>query len=254
MLQNKKLKTVFIVLTFLSFYLFTFSTALAAVSLTSGDLNYPLPGVSFSQAQPGDWIGQYVAGIYKYGIGVAVFLAVIMIMAGGFMWLVSAGRPGQIQVAQDFIKSALLGLVLALFSYLLLYTVNPRLISLDPINPQIINATPDRDDVDWPNCLCTITTYQGETKELSCGPVTTRAKCTEGNGASLATGQYCSIVSVCPKDSAFNCFCKIVPNGLYEAVEQCVSVPGHNPEQECGDIPLGTSNLGCEYREGTCPQ
>ncbi|NUM25566.1 MAG: hypothetical protein HUU49_02970 [Candidatus Buchananbacteria bacterium] len=80
-----------------------------------------------------DWIGQYIGAIYNYGVAVAGVLAVIMIMVGGFLWLVSAGNPNQISTAKDFITSALTGLLLALFSFIILQTVNPRLVKLEGI-------------------------------------------------------------------------------------------------------------------------
>jgi len=79
------------------------------------------------------WIGQYISAIYKYGIGLAAVLAAIMIMVGGFLWLTSAGSPDRVSKAREFITSALTGLVLALFSFLILYTVNPELVKLDMI-------------------------------------------------------------------------------------------------------------------------
>ncbi len=85
-----------------------------------------------------DWISEYVAAIYKYGVGVAAILAVVMIMIGGFVWLTSAGVPERIGKAKDFIISALSGLLLALFSFIILQTVNPELVSLGALNVQSV--------------------------------------------------------------------------------------------------------------------
>ncbi|MFA5022019.1 MAG: pilin [Patescibacteria group bacterium] len=79
------------------------------------------------------WISQYIAALYRYGIGAAGILAVVMIMVGGFIWLMSAGSPDKVGKAKEFITAALTGLVLALFSFLILNTVNPRLTSLEPL-------------------------------------------------------------------------------------------------------------------------
>jgi len=79
------------------------------------------------------WISQYVVAIYKYGIGLAAVLAVVMIMVGGFVWLMSGGSSTQVSTAKDFIVSAMSGLLLALFSFMLLYIVNPRLVNLDKV-------------------------------------------------------------------------------------------------------------------------
>lgn len=76
------------------------------------------------------WIGQYVSALYQYGVGLAAVLAVVMIMIGGFLWLTSGGSPNRAGKAKEFITSALLGLLLALFSYTILYTINPRLVTM----------------------------------------------------------------------------------------------------------------------------
>ncbi|NUM25565.1 MAG: hypothetical protein HUU49_02965 [Candidatus Buchananbacteria bacterium] len=83
------------------------------------------------------WIGKYITAIYNYGVAVAGVLAVIMIMVGGFLWLVSAGNPNQISTAKDFITSALTGLLLALFSFIILQTVNPKLVELDDLSVSV---------------------------------------------------------------------------------------------------------------------
>ena len=80
------------------------------------------------------WISQYVVAVYRYGVGLAAILAAIMIMVGGFLWLTSGGSPDRVGKAKEFITGSLTGLLLALFSYLILYTINPRLVALEPIS------------------------------------------------------------------------------------------------------------------------
>ena len=85
------------------------------------------------------WIGDYIGAIYKYGVGLAAVLATIMMMVGGFLWLTSAGSPDRVGKAKEFITSALTGLILALFSFLILYTVNPELTTLKPLKVQKVS-------------------------------------------------------------------------------------------------------------------
>jgi len=80
------------------------------------------------------WIGDYVSALYKYGVGVAAVLAAVMIMVGGFIWLMSAGSPDKVGKAKDFIFSALSGLFLALFSFIILATINPELVKFSPLS------------------------------------------------------------------------------------------------------------------------
>ena len=78
---------------------------------------------------------QYVKGIYNFFISVVGILAVIMIMVGGFQWLLAAGNAQKITGAKTRIISAIIGLVLTLGTYSILHWINPALTELKPIKP-----------------------------------------------------------------------------------------------------------------------
>jgi len=88
------------------------------------------PGIIGEYCVSVDWLGQYFGAIYQYGVGLAAMLAAIMIMIGGFLWLASAGSPERVKTGKELIIGALSGLVLALFSYLILNTINPDLVKM----------------------------------------------------------------------------------------------------------------------------
>ena len=122
---------------FLKIFILTLITFLVVFDLAMAGVDPPPlsePLVQLDSGNPGNWIGQYVAAIYRYGVGVAAFLAVIMIMIGGLIWLTSAGRSGQVETGKDFVKSALFGLLLAMFSFVMLYAINPRLTVFQPLD------------------------------------------------------------------------------------------------------------------------
>lgn len=75
-------------------------------------------------------LNQIIAWFYYLIIGISGLAAFVMIVAGGFKYLTSAGSPSAIGDAKDQIKSALLGLLLILVSYLILQVINPDLILL----------------------------------------------------------------------------------------------------------------------------
>jgi len=87
-------------------------------------------------------LGLYIKAIYEYLLYVAGVLAVIVIMIGGFQWITAGGNQSKIGEAKERVTSAIIGLFLALGSYLLLYTINPDLVkivdlsmpSISPIN------------------------------------------------------------------------------------------------------------------------
>ncbi len=73
----------------------------------------------------------YIQAFYKLFISLVGILAVIMIMVGGFQWLLAAGNAQKISGAKTTIVSALMGLILALSSYTILYIVNPQILKLN---------------------------------------------------------------------------------------------------------------------------
>jgi len=99
-------------------------------------LSIPIPGMNLAYDANcqgymlrGD-LGEYIGGVYKFFVGIAGIVAVVMISLGGFIWLFSGGSPDKISKAKELILGAIFGLLLALGSYLILYTINPELINL----------------------------------------------------------------------------------------------------------------------------
>jgi len=80
----------------------------------------------------------YVSNIYKFGIWTIGIAAMLMIMIGGYVYLTSAGNTAQTGKAKSIITDAIVGIILALVSYLLLYTINPDLVKL---NSAALNST-----------------------------------------------------------------------------------------------------------------
>ena len=79
------------------------------------------------------WIGEYIAGLYKYAIGIVGILAAVVLMIGGVMWIIAGGSATMIGEAKAWIGASLTGLVIALTSYLILYQVNPALTIFQPL-------------------------------------------------------------------------------------------------------------------------
>ena len=85
------------------------------------------------------WIGQYIVGVYKYAMGIVGIVATVVMMYGGFMWIMAAGNASRISEAKTWIGGAMTGLVLALGSYTLLYVINPDLVSFKPLKLTLID-------------------------------------------------------------------------------------------------------------------
>ena len=85
------------------------------------------------------FISVYLVGAYKMGIGIAAILAVIMIMAGGIIWIAAAGDAGRIGQAKTMISGAVVGLVLTVGSYVALQTVNPNLVNFSALKIKTVS-------------------------------------------------------------------------------------------------------------------
>lgn len=79
------------------------------------------------------WLADYIDGLYRYGIGALVILAVVTMMIGGIIWLTAAGNEQRISDAKNWINGSLFGVLIALSSYMILVIVNPALVELSPI-------------------------------------------------------------------------------------------------------------------------
>ena len=79
-------------------------------------------------ATPG--IGDYISGLYVYALGVVGVVALGAIIFWGVVYTLSAGMVTKKQDAIDGITQAVYGLLLLLGAYLILYTINPALVTL----------------------------------------------------------------------------------------------------------------------------
>ncbi|MFA4953937.1 MAG: SUMF1/EgtB/PvdO family nonheme iron enzyme [Patescibacteria group bacterium] len=96
-------------------------------------------GVAFTKANTAGGlvksanIGEYISTIYKVSIGLATIAAAIMIVYGGFLYVLG-GTLQSIQSGKQKIKNAIIGLILIFSSYTILNLVNPQLTGLSIIS------------------------------------------------------------------------------------------------------------------------
>src|SRR5512135_390760 len=107
-------------------------------------LEIPIPNVSFTQGISNDsaitlpWIAQYISGVYTFALSIVGMVAAVMLIIGGFQYLTSAGDKARIAKGKKRIADALIGMTLAFGSYILLYTINPNLVSFASL--QLMNV------------------------------------------------------------------------------------------------------------------
>ncbi len=135
------------------------------------------------------WIGEYIAGVYKYAIGIVGILAAVMLMVGGIIWITAGGSATQVGNAKSYIAASLTGLVIALCSYLILYQINPALTIFQPLKVTLVKTAPE---VTPSTGVCKWASAQGCLSAALGGPdagwVTSDASlCTEEQG----TNKFC---------------------------------------------------------------
>lgn len=91
----------------------------------------------------------YVGYLFKFAIAFAVFAAIIVIIYGGFEYMLSEAVPAKLD-AKGRIQNAIKGLVLVFASYLILRTIDPRLVQvyseIPPVNFKVNQETKDFQD------------------------------------------------------------------------------------------------------------
>lgn len=119
---------------------FAFASATNAFDGTP-KLAIPIPTIKFTDLGPAEggktydlpWIAEYIAGIYRYSVGFGGIIATVMVIIGGFQYLTAGGDSGRVKAGKQRIADAVIGLLLLVGSYVVLYTVNPDLVSLQSL-------------------------------------------------------------------------------------------------------------------------
>jgi hypothetical protein len=129
---------IFLIIFFFQFsFLFLLSPIYARGECVAGEycLLAPLPLNNGNLVKDSTKITEYIPQVLRLVIALAGAMAVIMLIFAGFQYISSEGF-GKKSDAKEKIQNALLGLLLVIGSYSILYTINPDLLTLNlNINP-----------------------------------------------------------------------------------------------------------------------
>lgn len=174
----------------------------ALTSTTSSSYKYLAPIGNDQYFNPGEIkdgrniaFGKYLNWIIKTLIGLAAVAAVVMIVMGGIQYMTSELVNTKEQ-AKSMITNAVIGIIIALGAYTLLYTVNPQLLKTDV---EIEEATLEIASEDIPQAAVNGYFNNGKYKAGSAwdqavaggSPLITNGACPNGN---LNCVQYTTIV------------------------------------------------------------
>lgn len=154
----------------------TLSTSIGGLSIT-GDL------------------GEYIGTAYKWMLGTGTTIAIVFVMIAGLRWSLGGVSAEQIGAAKKTISNAVIGMVLLLFTVLLLATVNPYLINLKVPSFPMLKTVSLVGNASCDTLKADGYTLEYGTKEEKCGTVATVTK--DSKGASVADGTVCNF-SKCP--------------------------------------------------------
>lgn len=155
-----RFRKIFLLITFVIFFigiispLFVFAANPAPTPVYfCGQVDIPIIGGIFKKSDPNKTdksdctkidsgsIAKMAADTYKFIAGIAGIAAVVVMMAGGYVWLFAGGNASKVGEAKSLMTSAVLGLVLVLGSYMILNLINPELIKLKSLD-NITGITP----------------------------------------------------------------------------------------------------------------
>ncbi len=254
-------------LAFLLAGLFPWQSVLAAYQI-----QFALPGApagtSFSDP------AQYIRYFFIFGLSLLAFLAVVTIATGGVMYI-TAGSLTNVERAKDMLKGAIFGLVLLLGSYLILYTLDPRVINLTA--PVL-----DRYDIPSPHAGLEFSTSQIKSSGLAKGdyadlinkyaqkynldPNLVKAIIqaeSSGDPNALSSVGACGLMQLMPAHNVSNCqdpeaniaagtkFLSALSrryNGDQSKMLAAYNWGPGNLERKCGSDPIGCSKLPSETK------
>ena len=123
------------------------------VAFATPRLNVSIPGVNFATPTITDgqlsstFLNTYISGIYRYLIGFAMTIAIVMMMIGGLQYVLG-GTTGNVKGGQKRIQDAVEGFVLLLCVFIILFTINPETTMFRALEIKVIPPFPYEEEDD----------------------------------------------------------------------------------------------------------
>ena len=94
-------------------------------------------------SQENAYLPNFLRYIFNVGIAIVGMSALVMLTIGGFTYITSAGNNANAETAKKIIRDAFIGVIMAFFSWLLLYVINPDLVDIDANLAGLSATSPD---------------------------------------------------------------------------------------------------------------
>ncbi|MEK7614926.1 MAG: pilin [Patescibacteria group bacterium] len=167
-------------------------------------------------------LGQYVGALYQWMLAGGAVIAVVMILIGGFQYVLGAGMKGQAEKGKERIKNGVIGLVLLLCVVLISKVINPQLLKMEVPRLPLIRTLELGTDKTCEKYISEgyDVVPQEPTAEKVCGKwglVKSKAE------KEVLAGTTCYYTGGCPDDD----ICRVVPNGGPTCVDCMYMVEGN---------------------------
>ncbi len=177
-----------------------------------------IPG--FEEETSGDFF-VYISQVYKFGLWFIGVAALFMITFGGYVYLTSAGNNSSMEKAKGVITDAVIGLLLALSAWLILYVINPDLVQIkrlepgaqtrqreeqlakeyDGIYPDIQSKLPSNcNDARWQDIFNRVSAATGVSKCILLATAAKESGCNQQPPRTLG-GRDCSVMQIAAADN-----------------------------------------------------
>lgn len=177
-------------------------------------------------------IANYFGGLFIWLVRAVAVLAAVVLMVGGVEWMTARGNSGQTEKAQKTISNAIVGLILTLSSYMILFLINPALtrwvpLSLAPVTPITIEVE-----------LVHGTTLNIAVGNGNCSPETVAATAQQYAEAKACTGGYhCAwFVSKVLKEAGCEFTANIGAQSLFDSLKQSGFTEVPISDKKPGDV------------------
>ena len=138
------------------FFVFGFTSSAIALEYTPnvGIPNSIFDGDTITVSEGGgNFVGEYIVALYKYGAMIAGTAAIFMLVLSGWKWLMAAGNAQKINSAKETISGVLVGLALLFGGQLLLSQISEGLVDFKDL---YVAAPEVKDFCESEDCsLCT---------------------------------------------------------------------------------------------------
>lgn len=134
------------------FYGFCYKSGAAIPGVTEtfqpieANLEIPIPFVDLSApVRDGEhitvpFLAQYISGVYRFLISIVGVVAGVFLLIGGFQYATAGGDKTRVESGKKRITNAMMGLILAFGSYIILYTINPKLLEFEDLELLAVNT------------------------------------------------------------------------------------------------------------------